>query len=123
MELTQEIVNYTRFLIMTRDRSKTIPRRFLVTTCYKAICRIPVNSSTSDLMHIFKLIDAKMTIVRIDRRPDVRATTPFQDVYFIEVMRAPPTYSIDLAAWATEVDALALTIKQAGEDVDVIGIW
>lgn len=74
-------------------------------------------------MHIFKLIDAKMTIVRIDRRPDVRATTPFQDVYFIEVMRAPPTYSIDLAAWATEVDVLALTIKQAGEDVDVIGIW
>jgi len=74
-------------------------------------------------MHIFKLIDAKMKIVRIDRRPDVRATAPFQDVYFIEVMRAPPTSSIDLAASAAEVDTLVLTIKQACEDADVIGIW
>jgi len=116
-------VNYTRFLIMTRNRGNTIPRQFSVTACYKAICRIPVRSLASDLMHIFKLIDAGMKIVRIDRRPDVRATAPFQDVYFIEVMRAPPTSSIDLAAWAAEVDTLVLTIKQACEDVDVIGIW
>ena len=123
MELTQEIVNYTRFLIMTGNRGNTISRQFSVTTCYKAICRIPVRSSAPDLMHIFKLIDAKMKIVRIDRRPDVRATAPFQDVYFIEVMRAPPTSSIDLAASAAEVDTLVLTIKQACEDADVIGIW
>ncbi|KAF8730483.1 hypothetical protein AX14_005536 [Amanita brunnescens Koide BX004] len=116
-------VNYTRFLIMTTDRSSTIPAQFSVAICYKAIFRIPIHPSSSDLMRIFKLITAKTKIVRIDRRPDPRATTPFQDVYFVEITRLHSESSIDIVAWATEVDALVLTIKQAGDDVNLIGIW
>lgn len=74
-------------------------------------------------MRIFKLITAKTKIVRIDRRPDPRATTPFQDVYFVEITRLHSESSIDIVAWATEVDALVLTIKQEGDDVNLIGIW
>lgn len=109
---------------MTKDRDTGIPTRFSVATCYKAIFRIPIQPLTADLMRIFKLIiDAKMKIVQIDRRPDLRATTPFQDVYFVEITRVHTEPSLDIAAWTTEVDSLVLTIKQSGDDVNVIGVW
>ena len=108
---------------MTKDRDTATPTRFSVATCFKAIYRIAIHPLTADLIRIFKLIDAKMKIVHIDRRPDPRATTPFQDVYFVEITRVHTEASLDIAAWTTEVDSLVLTIKQSGDDVNVIGIW
>ncbi|KAK2461840.1 hypothetical protein APHAL10511_006303 [Amanita phalloides] len=115
-------VNYTRFLIITRNRNTTIPARFLVAPCYRALYSIRAGSSnSSDLMDVLKLLSVRVT--RVDRRPDVAATTPFQDIYFVEVERIASEPSRDIVAWTIEVDRLVLSVRQAGGDITVIGIW
>lgn len=124
------VVNYTRFLILTKNRAVEIPTRFLAAPCCSALFRIVVGSSISNdqktygdgLMDILKLLDKEMSITRIDRRPNPKAAL-FHDIYFVEVKKLFSVSFPDIVAWAAEVDKIVQIVRQAGGEVDVIGIW
>jgi len=117
LDLTVGIANYTRFLILKKNRDDTIPVLFKAELCYRALFRI---NTDTNLERIFEnLVD--MAITRIDRRPNPKATL-FHNIYFLEVEKGT-TMSIPYESWAATVDSTAQSVKQAGYDADVIGIW
>jgi prephenate dehydratase len=120
LDLTVGIGNYTRFLILKKNRDDTVPMLFKADPCYRAIFRIYIDTNLGRVFEFF----ADMTITRIDRRPNPKAA-PFHSIYFLEVekgtMLSISTYTYE--SWAATVDSTAQSVKQAGYNADVIGIW
>ncbi|KAF8640545.1 hypothetical protein AX17_000207 [Amanita inopinata Kibby_2008] len=128
--IQSECVNYTRFFILAKDRGVKIAPMFTKATCHRALVRLNTESPADNgaqgikLNQLLKILDSRMNIMRIDRRPNLEAA-PFRDIYFVEVKRAEPNALSPCCshAWTTEVDQTVAFIKQAGGGVDTIGIW
>lgn len=118
--LTVGTGNYTRFFILKKNRDDTVPVLFKADPCYRAIFRINTDTSLERIFGNF----ADMAINRIDRRPNPKAA-PFHNIYFLEVEKGTtlsiPTYTYE--SWVATVDSAAQSVRQAGYNADVIGIW
>lgn len=92
-----------------------------------ALIRLSTPSSTGAINILRYLAVLTLNVVRIDRRPSPEAL-PFHDVYFLELGGGGQESALALTrlvdcSWTSKVEREVGSIREAGGDANLVGIW